>query len=211
MASTGGSTFPEPDVYTYEVRSVVNVTARTNTGYSFVHWLLDGEEQHGDNITLFMCFNHVLEAVFADTTPPNITAISQNPVKDSVTWNDVVAINATVIDLGSGVKWVSLAYNNGSFWTSVNMTSISGNVWVANIPTFPQGTNVTYAITVEDNSGNIMTSDNLGYELGYQVVPEFTLPIMLALLVVVTCFTVAVQKARAPNAILSRARRFYLH
>jgi parallel beta-helix repeat protein len=197
MASMGGSTFPEPDVYTYEVRSVVNVTARTNTGYSFMHWLLDGEEQHGDNITLFMCSNHALEAVFADTTPPNITAVSQNPAKGSVTWNDVVTINATVIDLASGVKRVSLAYNNGSFWTPVNITSISGNTWVANIPTFPQGMNVTYTITVEDNAGNIITSENLGYELGYQVIPEFTLPIMLALFVVVTCLTVAVQKARA--------------
>lgn len=194
MASTGGSTFPEPDVYTYEVRSAVNVTARTNTGYSFMHWLLDGEEQHGDNIALFMYSNHALEAVFADITPPNITAVSQNPAKDSVTWNDVVAINATVIDLASGVKRVSLAYNDGSFWTPVNMTSIGGNAWVANIPTFPQCTNVTYAITVEDNAGNIITSKNLGYELGYPVVPEFTLPIMLVLLAVITCLTVAVQK-----------------
>jgi len=99
--------------------------------------------------------------------------------------------------LASGVKRVSLAYNNGSFWTPVNITSISGNTWVANIPTFPQGMNVTYTITVEDNAGNIITSENLGYELGYQVIPEFTLPIMLALFVVVTCLTVAVQKARA--------------
>jgi hypothetical protein len=175
----------------------MNVTARTNTGYSFIHWLLDGEEQHGDTITLFMCSNHALDAVFADITPPNITAVSQNPIKDNVTWNDVVVINATVIDLASGVKRVSLSYSNGSFWTPVNMTSISGNAWVANIPTFPQCTNVTYAITVEDNAGNIITSENLGYELGYQVVPEFTLPIMLALFVVVTCLTVAVQKARA--------------
>jgi hypothetical protein len=197
MASTGGSTYPEPDVYTYEVRSVMNVTARTNTGYSFIHWLLDGEEKHGDNITLFMCSNHALEAVFADNTPPNITAVSQNPAKDSVTWNDVVAINATVTDLASGVKRVSLTYNNGSFWTSVNMTSTSGNAWVANIPTLPQCTNVTYAITVQDNAGNIITSENLGYKLGYQVVPEFTLPIMLALLVAVTCLTVTVQKTRA--------------
>jgi len=204
MASTGGSTFPEPDVYTYEVRSVVNVTARTNTGYSFIHWLLDGEEQHGDTTTLFMCSNHTLEAVFADTTPPNITAISQNPAKDSVTWNDVVAINATVIDLASGVKRVSLTYNNGSAWTPVNMTSIGGNAWVANIPTFPQYTKVTYAITVEDNAGNIITSENLGYERGYQVIPESTLPLMFALLVVVTCLTVAVKK-RARNAVLTRA------
>jgi parallel beta-helix repeat protein len=210
VASTGGSTFPEPDVYTFEVRSVVNVTARTNTGYSFIHWLFDGEEQHGANITLFMSSNHVLEAVFADITSPNISAVSQNPAKDSVTWNDVVAVNVTVIDLGSGVKRVSLTYSNGSSWTPVNMTSIGGNAWVANIPTFSQCTNVTYAITVEDNAGNIITSANLGYELGYQVVPESTLPLMFALLVVVTCLTVAVKK-RARNAVLTRARRFYLH
>ena len=197
MANAGGSTFPEPNVYTYEVRSVLDVTASPNTGYSFMHWLLDGEEQHGNTVTLFMCSNHTVEAVFADRMAPNIIAISQNPAKDSVTWNDVVAINATVVDLGSGVKRVSLTYKNGSFWTPVNMTSISGNAWVANIPTFPQCTNVTYAITVEDNAGNIVTSTNLGYELGYQVVPEFTLPIMLALFVVVACLTVAVQKARA--------------
>jgi parallel beta-helix repeat protein len=190
IASTGGSTFPEPDSRTYEVRSVVFVTASPNTGYSFMHWLLDGEEQHGNNITLFMCSNHTLEAVFADTMAPNITTVSQNPAEDCVTWNDVVTINVTVIDLASGVKRVSLAYNNGSSWIPVNMTSIGGNAWTATIPTFPQGTNVTYGITVEDNAGNIITSQNLGYELGYPVAPEFTLPIMLGLLAVVTYLAV---------------------
>jgi len=194
MANAGGSTFPEPNVYTYEVRSVLDVTASPNTGYSFMHWLLDGEEQHGNTITLFICSNHTLEAVFADTMAPNMTAISQNPAKDSVTSNDVVAINATVIDLASGVKRVSLAYNDGSGWTPVNMTSIGGNTWTATIPAFPQGTNVTYVITVEDNAGNVITSKNLGYELDYPVVPEFTLPIMLGLLAVVTYLTVTVQE-----------------
>jgi len=47
----------------------------------------------------------------------------------------------------------------------VDITSISGNAWVMNIPTFPQCTNVTCEITVENNEDSIITSENLGYEL----------------------------------------------
>jgi peroxiredoxin len=106
-----------------------------------------------------------------DTTPPKITKISQTPLKNNVLPEDEVKVNATVTDDLSGVKQVVLNYTKGNgVWVTVNMTNLEENIWNANIPTFPHGTNTTYTIMVEDNLGNAITTEKLGYE--YKVIPE---------------------------------------
>ncbi len=35
-------------------------------------------------------------------------------------------------------------------------------------------TNVTYMIVVEDNAGNVTTTEEIGYKFQYHVIPEFT-------------------------------------
>jgi parallel beta-helix repeat protein len=194
MATVGGSTFPAPGTYVYDVRSDVTVTATPNEGYNFGYWLLDGEETHENPLNLLMCSDHVLEAFFADLTAPNITIVTQNPPEDAVTPSDIVTVNASVVDLGSGLKQVILSYSDGGPWTTVNMTHVDGNKWTAMIPTFPEDTNVTYTITAEDNAGNIITSENQGYKLGYQVIPEFTLPALLTLFATFTGLTAGLSK-----------------
>jgi hypothetical protein len=112
-----------------------------------------------------------------DTTPPNITNIHQLPANDSVYPEDEVKVNATVIDDVSGVKQVILLYdvNSGGTWIGVeNMTMLEGDIWNATIPAFPYGTNVTYAISAEDNVGNAITTVEMGYDIQYQVIPEFS-------------------------------------
>jgi len=94
-----------------------------------------------------------------DTTPPNITDVSQIPLENNVLPEDEVKVNATVTDDLSGVKRVTLNYTNGNgTWFTINMTNPEGNIWNATIPTFPYGTNVTYVILAEDNVGNTVTS-----------------------------------------------------
>lgn len=109
-----------------------------------------------------------------DITPPNITGVSQYPTKDNVLQIDEVKVNATVTDDVSGVERVTLSYTNGNgTWMIVEMTNLEGSVWNATIPSFPYGTNVTYAILAEDNAGNTVTSEESGYEHQYQAILEF--------------------------------------
>jgi hypothetical protein len=123
-----------------------------------------------------------------DTTPPNITNVHQFPANDSVYPEDEVRVNATVTDDLSGVKRVTLLYdaNSSGTWIAENMTKLEGDIWNATIPAFPYGTNVTYAISAEDNVGNAITTAEMGYEIQYQVIPEFSPLIILPLFTIST-------------------------
>jgi hypothetical protein len=100
--------------------------------------------------------------------------VSQTPPEDNVLPEDEVEINATVVDELNEVKHVTLNYTNGNgTWFTINMTNPEGDIWNATIPAFPYGTNITYIILAEDNVGNTVTSEELGYEYQYQVIPEF--------------------------------------
>ncbi len=117
-----------------------------------------------------------------DATSPNITVVSQTPTESNVLPTDEVKVNATVTDNLSGVKGVILNYTNGNGTRiNIDMTNIDGNVWNGTIPPFPDSTNVTYVILAEDNAGNTVNSEELGYDCKYEVIPEFTSWIMLPL------------------------------
>jgi hypothetical protein len=137
-----------------------------------------------------------------DATPPNITAVSQIPLENNVQPEDEVKVNATVTDELSGVKHTTLEYTNGNgTWIPVTMTNLEGNVWNATIPAFPQDTNVTYRIIAEDNVNNTITSEDLGYEYQYIVVPEF--PTWTLMLLTLIALTVAIviyrRRQKTPN------------
>ena len=128
-----------------------------------------------------------------DTTPPNITYVSQYPPEEHVLQEYEVRVNATVTDDLSGVKQVTLNYTNGNgTWVTVDMTILEGSIWRATIPNFPYCTTVTYSIIAEDNFGNIITIEDVGYE--YHVVPEFPSTIILFLGMVFTTLAVIIGK-----------------
>ncbi|UCD26684.1 MAG: hypothetical protein JSV75_00725, partial [Candidatus Bathyarchaeota archaeon] len=108
-----------------------------------------------------------------DTTPPNITEVSQIPLENNVQPEDEVKVNATVTDDISGVKQVILNYTNGNgTWITAGMTNLQGNIWNGLIPPFEHSTYVNYTIVAEDNVGHIITTDETNaYQ--YQVIPEF--------------------------------------
>lgn len=142
---------------------------------------------------------HVVEIPLPALAPPNITYVSQIPVADNVLPEDEVKVNATVMD-PNGVKRVVLDYtctNSSGTWTGVvNMTNLEGTVWNATIPAFPYGTNVTYRIIAEDNMNNTVTTEELGYEYQYSVIPEFPSLIILPLFMIVTLLAVIIHRRK---------------
>jgi hypothetical protein len=187
----------------YSLDGQANVTITGNTTLSD---LSDGEHSiivyAKDKYDGIGASNTVNFAV--DTTPPNITDITQSPSADNVTPEDEVIINATVTDEVSGVRQVILYYyaypNDNETWISVDMTNVEGNIWTATIPAFPEDTNVTYVIMAEDNVYNRITTAEQGYVCRYQVVPEFAPLLMPTLFILATITTVAIyRKKRTPT------------
>jgi len=138
-----------------------------------------------------------------DTTEPNITNVFQDP-PSNVLPDDVVRINVTVRDAG-GINRVLLNYtyaNSTGSWKSIaNMTRLTGDIWNATIPALQYGTNVTYTIFAEDNVGNAITTEQLGYKYEYQVVPEFsTFPILMAFIVTTLLLAIISRKKRTFSA-----------
>jgi len=130
-----------------------------------------------------------------DSTPPNITVVSQIPPEDNVLPVDEVRVNATVTDDLSTLKRVTLNYtiNNGT-WFSEEMTNLEGNIWNATIPAFPYCTNVNYTIIAEDNVGNTITTEEIGYK--YHVIPEFPSLIILPLFMITTLLAIIVYRRK---------------
>ena len=132
-----------------------------------------------------------------DTNPPNIADVSQIPLKENVQPSDIVKINATVADVTSGVKQVFLNYTiNSSAQFTANMIPLGGNIYSASIPQSPYETNVTYAIVAEDNANNTITTQGLGFNYGYSVVPEVAPFMILPLFMIATLLAVIVYKKK---------------
>ena len=135
--------------------------------------------------------------IIVDTTPPNITCVSQTPLEDNMLPEDEAKVNATVTDNLSGIKQVILNYTNGNgTWITVNMTNLEGNIWNGTIPAFPYCTNVTYAIMAEDNAGNTITTEEMEYEYQYHVIPEFPSFLILPLFMIATLLAFIVYRRK---------------
>lgn len=129
-----------------------------------------------------------------DTVSPNITGISQMPPANEVLPLDEVKVNATVVDETSGVDQVILMYTfanaSGAWDRSIGMTNVVGIIWSATIPAFPFATNVTCVFEAMDHAGNMVSSEELGYEHQYVVVSEPLLFLVLPFLGVITLLLV---------------------
>jgi len=133
-----------------------------------------------------------------DTTHPSITNVSQYPLKENVLPDDIVKVNSTVTD-NLRVKQVTLNYTDGNgTWIMTVMEKLEGNVWNATISPFPYSTNITYTILAIDYANNTITTEELGYELVYQVIPEIpTSTFTTILLLVTTIAAILLRKIRA--------------
>jgi WD40 repeat protein len=120
--------------------------------------------------------------MMVDATPPAINEITQQPDKDNVYPNNTVNVFANVTDDLSGVQRVTLNFTTGNgTWFTMLMEPYSRDIWNGTIPAFPHGTTITYIIIAEDNANNTITSQELGYTLQYNVIPELTAVLALLL------------------------------
>jgi hypothetical protein len=139
--------------------------------------------------------------IFFTVAPLDITNVSQNPTATDVFPNDIVSVNATITDSVSTVTQVSLNYTNGNgTWITANMTNLQGNIWNSTIPQFPGDAKITYIITVSDNAGNTVTTQQLGYTFQYWVVPEFTALPIVFLFLMATLLAVIIYKKKSVSA-----------
>ena len=139
-----------------------------------------------------------------DTTQPEITDVVQTPSKNDVYPEDVVKVNVTILDATTGVRIAVLNYSDGSgVWIQVEMTNLEFDVWNATIPSFPYSTNVTYVILVKDEANNTISTEELGYEYTYKVIPEFPSAIVLVLFIITTVIAIVCIRKKSVD---SRAR-----
>jgi len=66
--SAGGTTIPSPGSYNYAENAEVQVTAQPDTGYSFDHFIIDGENETSNPTTIIMDSDHNLRVVFTSST-----------------------------------------------------------------------------------------------------------------------------------------------
>jgi hypothetical protein len=137
--------------------------------------------------------------------PLAITNVSQNPPNGSVLPTDVVSVNATITDTISTVTQVFLNYTNGNgTWIMAhNMTNLVGNTWNSTIPQFPYGTKVTYVVEADDNLGNTIMTQQLGYTLQYTVTPEFPTLLVVFPFLIVTFLAVLLCKKKRSNYVFA--------
>jgi hypothetical protein len=133
-----------------------------------------------------------------DITPPLIENVYQQPANDSVYPEDEVMVYANVTDNLSRVKQVILNYtytNSTGTWNgTVIMDNLEGNLYNGTIPAFQYCTNVTYVIIAEDNFNNTITTEEMGQEYKYHVIPEFSPQLLLPILVASTLLTMLIRK-----------------
>jgi len=203
-STLGGTTDPPTGTYNYTAGSSLNVTAIPNAGYSFDHWLLDGEIRTENPISILMDLNHTLEAFFIDDIKPDISVPWQDPPPDNVQSFQNVTVWVNVTDYGTGVKNVTLWYSldNGTTWEPpINMTALpipsdTTITYEATIPGYENCAWITYKIVAYDKAGNNATRDNNGYFYKYHVIPEFPTTIMLTLLMLTTLIATILLKKR---------------
>jgi hypothetical protein len=135
-----------------------------------------------------------------DTTPPLIENVHQQPANDSVYPEDDVMVFANVTDDLSGVKQVVLNYtytnSSGTCHGTVIMDNLEGNLYNGTIRRLPYCTNVTYVIIAEDNFNNTITTEEMGQEYKYHVIPEFSIQLILPLFTIATLLTIITRKRK---------------
>jgi hypothetical protein len=83
-SSTGGSTNPPAETYTQDSGTNLDVTATPDNGYTFDHWLLDGNNASNNNpYTVTFDSNHTLQPVFTQGGTAQYTLTVQTQLSGS--------------------------------------------------------------------------------------------------------------------------------
>ena len=106
-----------------------------------------GSLQH--NVTVTM-------EIVLEKKPPKIISIIRLP-KEAPAYNETVSIQASVVDLESGLRDVILSASAGATQQNLTMT-LNNGLYIAIISAFPFNVSVQYRIYASDNVGNWATS-----------------------------------------------------
>jgi len=188
----------------YNNSTSVTCTAQRTSGYGFDHWTVDGTSwDSGVNpIMITMDAPHEVIAHYViDNVKPSIGVPIHQPDPPNQGENVTVLVNVT--DSGSGVGEVFLYYrtNSSEVWNKVNMSKLTGNTYLGEIPGFETGTHMQYYVIAYDNSYNQVTQDKSGLYYDYTVNPEsqfivLLLFISLSLIAIVIIAIVLYKKIR---------------
>ena len=128
---------------------------------------------------------------------PCIESVTQHPSDSRINSADIVRVNATLNGDLKMIKQVTLyCVISDAEPLTVNMTKITEKIWSGQIPSFPNGTKVTYTVISEENNGAFVTSKTISYQYYDSVIPEFSPCIITTLLIVVALFAIAINKKR---------------
>jgi hypothetical protein len=190
-----GTTDPPAGIHGFTAGTTLNVTALPNLGFSFAHWVFDGDDRSENPVTVVMDANHSLVPCFVDDIPPEIGAHMQEPAETVDAYQNVT-VSVGVTDYGTGLYNVTLWYSisNGTAWLPLNMTETSADSYSAVIPGHDNCTWITYKIVAYDNRGNKAVDDADGFFYAYHVIPEFPLSMILPLFVLGTLLAFIVSR-----------------
>jgi hypothetical protein len=104
-----------------------------------------------------------------DGTPPEISNVGHNP--SPVEYDDTPVVSCDVIDIGTSVTSVVLAYRvDGGVWTYLAMVNTIGDTYEYTLPNQVLGTLVEYFINATDAADNWIVDDNTGSYYSYAVI-----------------------------------------
>jgi hypothetical protein len=160
----------------YNNGTSVTCTAQKTSGYGFDHWTVDGTSWDSGVNPIMVTMDAVHEVIayyFTDNVKPSIGVPVHQPDPPNQGENVTVLVNVT--DGGSRVGEVFLYYrtNSSEVWTEVNMSKLTGDTYVGEIPGFEPDTHVQYYVIAYDNAYNQAIQDKDGVYYGYIVIPEF--------------------------------------
>jgi hypothetical protein len=112
-----------------------------------------------------------------DNVPPEISNVGHSP--STVEYDDSPVVSCDVVDIGTSVASVVLAYRlDGGSWAYVAMSHTTGDRYEYTLSIQPLGTFVEYFINATDIMNNWIVDDNGGLYYSYMVVdntsPEIT-------------------------------------
>ncbi|MCW4005551.1 MAG: PKD domain-containing protein [Candidatus Bathyarchaeota archaeon] len=157
--SPGGTTNLPPNTYTYEPSTPVLVTATSNPGFSFDHWLLDSEDA-GNNSTILITMdsNHSLVPIFTlssaigrvqgsfrGTATGTATSINVTLTNQPISGNVLVAVVGAWAG-GYQAQSITSISQTGVNWSrqvSSSSTNIVSEIWLGTV-----GADASTSITI---------------------------------------------------------------
>jgi len=145
---------------------------------AFVEYYIDATDNAANNAVENNGGSYYTYTV-GDLNPPVISNVGHTP--SPVQYNDTPVIGCDVVDIGSGIASVVLAYRiDGGAWTYVAMTHTTGNRYAYTFVTQPYGTLIEYWMNATDNVDNWQVEDNSGLYYNYTVTDSFD-PVIISL------------------------------